>query len=351
MHLGTPALLEFHRRHREDGMLVLATIIATEGSTYRKTGAMMLIGRGGTYEGLISGGCLEGDLLQHAAAVFETGQPTLLTYDMSADEDLVWSLGIGCDGVIHLLLQRLDAAGLDLFDAIEASHRERSAVLLALVTRAGGGLSLGEIAMRDRAGRHEGSDELRPMLEETASDWPKWRTREAEVSGANILLVHMPAQVRVLICGAGPDAVPVAQAFTNLDWDVVVADHRLAFARADRFPRRCTVTCQRPAQLADNIDLGAVDAAVLMTHHLESDAEYLRQLGGRSLLYLGLLGPVARRQRLREMAGCPDVRLHGPVGLDIGAELPASIALAIAAEVHAVLNRRDGRSLTGGADD
>ena len=150
----------------------------------------------------------------------------------------------------------------------------------------------------------------------------------------------------MLVCGAGPDAVPVAEAFSRLGWDVVVADHRSAFARAGRFPPGCTVRHQRQEALHEHVDLDAIDAAVLMTHHLESDAEYLRQLHGRPLRYLGVLGPQARRRRLCGMAGCGEDSLHGPVGLDIGAELPASIALSIAAEVHAVLNRRDGRSLT-----
>ena len=88
-----------------------------------------------------------------------------------------------------------------------------------------------------------------------------------------------------------------------------------------------------------------------MTHHLESDATYLAQLCGRPVRYLGLLGPTARKDRLRMMAGCPDMPVFGPVGLDIGAELPASIALSIAAEVHAVLNGRDGHSLAGGEHD
>lgn len=352
MHLGTPALLDFCIRHRHENQLVLATIIRTEGSTYRKTGAMMLISDGGSYEGLISGGCLEGDLLEHAAGVFETGQPAFLTYDMSADDDLVWNLGIGCDGVIHLLLQRLEGnRGLDIFRQVEESHRDRNAVLLALVTGSGGGLEAGDMALLDQAGTTIGRNGLAALLKDESGKWPEWRTRQVDLDGATVMLVHMPFQVRVLLCGAGPDAVPVAEAFSNLGWEVVVADHRPAFARADRFPGGCRVTQQRPAKLQDNVDLDQIDAAVIMTHHLESDAEYLGQLCGKPLKYLGLLGPMARKARLRDMAGCPHQPLFGPVGLDIGAELPASIALSIAAEVHAVLNRRDGHSLAGPGHD
>ena len=352
MHLGTPALLDFCRRHHEDSALVLVTIIGTEGSTYRKPGAMMLIAPGGDFEGMISGGCLEGDLLEHASAVFESGEPAFVTYDMSADEDLIWSLGIGCDGVIHLLLQRLDRdAELALFDHMEMAHRARHAVIMALVTRPAEGGAPGKIALIDGARTRLGDESLFPLLLEAAERWPSWRSRVIEHDGAEVRLIHMPAPTRVLICGAGPDAVPVAAAFAGLGWEVIVADHRQAHARADRFPAGCSVKHQRQADLHEEVDLDVIDAAVVMTHHLESDAEYLRQLCGRPLRYLGVLGPTARKERLRDMAGCPERPLFGPVGLDIGAELPESIALSIAAEVHAVLNRRDGHSLTGDTHD
>jgi xanthine/CO dehydrogenase XdhC/CoxF family maturation factor len=160
------------------------------------------------------------------------------------------------------------------------------------------------------------------------------------------MMIHMPAPTRVLICGAGPDAVPVAQAFSELEWEVLVADHRPAFAKADRFPPGTRVIRSRPEKLREAADLSGVDAAVIMSHHLENDAAYLEQLSDCSLSYLGVLGPAARRNRLCEMAQCDPGRVRGPVGLDIGAELPAAIALSVAAEVHAVLNHRDGRSLT-----
>ena len=108
----------------------------------------------------------------------------------------------------------------------------------------------------------------------------------------------------------------------------------------------------RPETLHQQLDPSAVDAAVIMSHHLDNDASYLRQLtqhpDGSALRYIGVLGPAARRDRLKEMAQCPQQLVYGPVGLDIGAELPESIALAILAEIHAVLNGRDGQSLTTG---
>lgn len=355
MHLGTPALMEFFRAHRSDDSLVLATVVATVGSTYRKPGAMMLIARGGAYEGLISGGCLEGDLLQHAAGVFASGLAARVTYDMHADEDLVWNLGLGCDGVIHLLLQRLDRNhDFGFLRQLEASGQARRAVLLALVTQTDGKLPLGAFGMVDSSDISIGETELRQFLEEMRDEWPTWRHEYLRCGAdlqAEAVVVNIPARTRVLLCGAGPDAVPMARACAELGWEVVVADHRPAFARAERFPPGCTVLQTRPERLAQALDLATLDAAVIMSHHLENDSIYLAALAPHDIPYVGVLGPRARRDRLLEMARCPGRSVYGPVGLDIGAELPASIALAVAAEIHAALNQRDGRSLTRRTDE
>lgn len=354
MHLGITALLEFYRRHREEDSLVLATIIDTEGSTYRKPGAMMLISPGGEYEGMISGGCLEGDLLQHAEAVFASGQVAFVTYDMHADDDLVWSLGLGCDGIIHLMLQRLDReSGFGFLGQLELSRAANQPALLALVSRPGSTLPCGSLALIDRAGAATGIEQLRAGLQAASRPWPQWRVNRvclnSEDSLPNVLQVSLPAATRVLICGAGPDAVPVARILSGLDWKVTIVDHRPAFADAGRFPSRCRVILCRPENLQEEVGLAGLDAVVIMSHHLESDGKYLRQISRCDVPYVGVLGPVARRERLREIAAC-NLQLYGPAGLDIGAELPGAIALSIAAEIHAVLNQRDGLPLTHKAD-
>jgi xanthine/CO dehydrogenase XdhC/CoxF family maturation factor len=354
VHLGIPALLDFFRSHSSEESLVLVTIVATEGSTYRKPGAMMLISRDGSFEGMISGGCLEGDLLHHAEEVFNSGQAKSVTYDMHADENLVWGwgLGLGCDGVIHLMLQRLDRErGFDFLAQLEASQAALHAVLLALTTGSEGSNPPGIFALIDQAGGKFGNETLLALLQDAAQNgWPDWRYRK--ISGAEsrdigeVILVNMPPQTRVLVCGAGPDALPVVRALCALDWDVQIVEHRPAYARADRFPVKCRVIHARPEQLAEIVDLEEIDAAVVMSHHLENDSVYLAQLAKKDIAYLGCLGPRARRDRLRDMAGCPDRQVYGPVGLDIGAELPEAIALSLVAEIHAVLNRRSGLPLT-----
>ena len=352
MHLGIPALLDFYSIHASEESLVLVTIIATQGSTYRKPGAMMLISRDDSFEGMISGGCLEGDLLHHAAEVFSSGEAKYVTYDMHAGDDLVWSLGLGCDGEIHLMLQRLEREhGFEFLEQLEASHAARCAVLLALTTQSNGSLPLATSALLDRAGNSCGERALLGMLQDVSQPaWPDWRYRKISDTkngeASETILVNLPPPTRVLVCGAGPDAVPVVHALCALDWEVHVVDHRPTYARAGRFPDKCRVILARPEQLTQLVDLDEIDAAIVMSHHLENDSIYLAQLAKKDLAYLGCLGPRARRDRLREMAGCPGQQVFGPAGLDIGAELPQAIALSLVAEIHTVLNRRSGLPLT-----
>ena len=355
MHLGTRSLLKFFQAHRDDASLVLVSITATEGSTYRKPGAMMLISQDNAYEGMISGGCLEGDLLHHAVDVFAHGRPKSVTYDMHTGDELIWGLGLGCDGVIHLLLNRLDRdEGFAMLEFIRQSLLSRSPVLLALVTESSRPeLPAGTAGLYNRAGHSQGHDRLvRHCAGLCGGAWPPWRQQTLHQDDHALMLINILPPPLILLCGAGPDAVPVARQVNALDWECVIADHRPAFARSERFPAGCRVILSRPETLHQQLDLGAVDAAVIMSHHLENDASYLRQLtqhhDGGGLQYIGVLGPAARRDRLKEMAQCPQQAVYGPVGLDIGAELPESIALAILAEIHAVLNERDGQSLTTG---
>jgi len=353
VHLGIPALLNFFHSHRADEVLVLVTIIATEGSTYRKPGAMMLISRDQKFAGMISGGCLEGDLLHHAAEVFTSGQTKFVTYDMHAGDDLVWSLGLGCDGIIHLMLQRLERdRDFGFLQQLETAQVERRSALLALTTQSGGRPGTDDWALLDSSGTASGEQSLQALLKKTtAQSWPDWRYRlvssqgEDDASGG-VILISVPPQTRVLVCGAGPDAVPVARALCSLDWQVMVVDHRPAYAKPERFPDRCQVLRTRPELLSATVDLDQIDAAVVMSHHLENDSVYLSQLATKPIAYIGCLGPRSRSHRLKEMAGCPQQRVYGPVGLDIGAELPESIALSLVAEIHAVLNQRNGLPLT-----
>jgi xanthine/CO dehydrogenase XdhC/CoxF family maturation factor len=156
----------------------------------------------------------------------------------------------------------------------------------------------------------------------------------------------LPPPPHLLICGAGPDVAPVVVVARNLGWRITVVDHRPAYAEGSRFPG-ATVRCIEPHALRDTIDLTRCHAALVMSHHLRSDESYLRALAQAGLPdYVGLLGPQVRRARLAQELGPLAValksRLRGPVGIDIGASTPESIALSIVSQIHAWLAGRDG---------
>jgi xanthine/CO dehydrogenase XdhC/CoxF family maturation factor len=362
MNLGLEALAAFLDANRDAPALVLATVVATEGSTYRKPGAMLLSNAAGEFAGLISGGCLESDLVSRARDVLETGEPARLSYDLKDDDELVLGLGLGCGGAVHLLLQRLvpanDFAPLGpLFDRLAAGLRCQ----LGLVTE---GARLGESVLLDEHGgawgpellvsalaaapppRRGRSGRARSVtLEAAAGASP---SREPGGSAERMLCVDVQPTPRVLVCGAGLDALPLVAQVLALGWRCIVTDHRPASLATGRLPAGAEAVCVRPERLGERIDLTACDAAVVMTHHVEHDASYLAQLADHPPAYLGVLGPRARRDQLLQTIGRPELPVRGPVGIDLGAELPEAIALAIMAEIHAVLAGRQAGPLDHG---
>jgi xanthine/CO dehydrogenase XdhC/CoxF family maturation factor len=344
MNLGLRELAAFLATHKNDQSLVLATVTTTEGSSYRKPGAMMLISENNEFAGLISGGCLEGDLVEHAAAVFDDGKPRTVSYDLSTDEQAIWGLGLGCGGTVHLLLQRLDQEhGFGFLPSLFAALDRRSRCVLALACQASPGIPAGSYALVSEAGEMTGDPLLFSSLEGRLEDWGsphRFQYTGSARAGTDeaILLIRIEPSPRVLVCGAGPDAVPVAHQVDALGWECVVVDHRTAYAKPERFPASAQVVELQPALMHKKIDLEAIDAAIVMSHNLEHDATYLEQLSGLNLAYLGLLGPRARREQLQRQLAIENQRIHGPAGFDIGAELPEAIALAVMAEIHAVLN-------------
>ena len=352
MDLGLEELAAFFDAHRDEAHLVLATVIATGGSTYRKAGAMVLIAADDSHAGLISGGCLEGDLVQHAAAVFADGQARRLSYDLNDDPELLMGLGLGCGGDIHLLLQRLDREqGFGVLPGAFAAHRRGLDCLLALVTQTGTDLPPGLLARHDADGRYSGPPELQDALARLASGpghAGRWQELATRIAGLDTTLgvLRLAAAPLVLVCGAGPDAVPLVAQVRALGWRCVVVDHRPAFARPERFAAGAEVLCLKPGALAGTVALQRIDAAVVMTHHLGHDEAWLRALLEHRPTYLGLLGPGRRRRQLAQAIGVDPALIHGPAGLDLGAELPAAIALSVMAEIHAVLNGRDAVTLS-----
>jgi xanthine dehydrogenase accessory factor len=341
--LDTSVELMLERSKRHIGERVLATIVATAGSTYRKAGARMLLMADGTYLGLLSGGCFEADLIAHAKAVLENGAAHLIEYDMRGPDDVVFGIGAGCEGAMLVLLER---AGSDsraeraLAQSFAAPPRRHPPLLITIYESCNWPL-----------GTYRGA-ELPSIFATTAEDaLAGSRSRNIVVEfdgGLTLALAQSLAPApRLLICGGGPDAQPVANAAVTLGWRVLVLDHRSAYAMEERFPG-AEARLIDFAVLSDTLDVSQWDAAVIMSHHLESDVRYMRALAdAQGPHYIGLLGPTARRNRVVHALGAEaagiESRLRGPVGLNIGAVTPESIALAIVSEIHAWLAGGEAR--------
>jgi xanthine dehydrogenase accessory factor len=332
----------FEERRRRREMLVLATVVHTEGSTYRKPGAQMLIAQDGQVAGLLSGGCAESDLIERANKVFVTGAAQIAEYDTRGTDDAIWGIGLGCEGAMRILLTRItESNNYQPFAFLVECLREHRRGAFALAVTGGSQISLGR---EWHSGQSNLPATIQAALQET-------EPTTIHYESADIFSAPISLPPRILILGAGADAQPVVEFAGLLGWQTTVADHRPAYALSERFPRAKQVLLSSVAELTKKIVLNDFDAAVVMSHHLPTDQAYLTMLAGSSVRYVGLLGPQARRMRLLAEIGNDaqllTSRLAGPVGLDIGAQSAEAIALAIVAEIHAHLHGRAGASFSG----
>lgn len=305
---------------------MLATVIGTQGSTYRRPGARMLLTEEGWAAGSISGGCLEGDVVRTAWERTAEG-PVIVTYDSTADEDIVWGFGLGCNGVVQVLFERLPADGgpLAYYEAGEPG---------LLVTHIGS--RLGE--------RHWIPNPSHSLMEREGCELSTF-------DGDPVLLEAVLPPRPLVIFGAGHDAAPLASAAKAVGMHVTVIDGRAAYAQPARFPEADAVHHLAPQNAVKNLDRRT--AAVVMTHGYLNDLAILRDLLPSPAGYVGLLGPRRRADRLlnelRDEGYVPTERdlerLHAPIGLDLGAEGPDEIAVAVVAEILAFFRKRAGGML------
>ena len=305
----------------------LATVVGVRGSTYRGLAARQLVAADGTSVGTVSGGCLDSDLSVVAARVRASDRPELVEFDLTADDEAVWGWGIGCNGVTELLVEP-----------------ERSSLLLADVMS-----SLPPGIVHSLSGPGLGSH-----FPVTLDD-PEWgeevlgarvdgRHRRIDRGGQRFLIEVMSGRPRLVVCGAGHDAVPLVRFASELGFEVSVVDDRRQFLSRERFPEATTLVHCAPADLATHVPMDPGTAVVVMSHNYLRDLDFLRSLLGRQVAYIGCLGPGERLERmLKDLAAAgtqvsPEdmERIHGPAGLDLGADGPTEIAWSVLSEILAV---------------
>ena len=361
-----PLLPLFDRERAAGNPLALGVLVHTAGSTYRKPGAVMLIAANGDYSGLLSGGCLEGDLRQYALSVIETGEPRIVSYDLSGPDDLLWGLGLGCEGAMRILLLRVgpDTDWQPLTHLTRALAEHCPTAVGVVLESSWPALPIGAIALPQAIATASLPPNLSPQARETLggprvqvalsesvqSGRVGWLEGQSPFWKLFVLPLSLPP--KLLLLGAGPDAAPIVNFAAGVNWKVTLVDHRPAYADSSHFPSAERVVLARPEELANAVDLAQFSAAVVMSHHLPSDLSYLRILADAPIPYIGLLGPAPRREKLLGDLGKTAqrlrARLHAPVGLALGGRSPESIALAIVAEIHAFVHGADGKPWDSG---
>ena len=294
-YLSQAFLAFFHRRVAGRKSLALISVLSTDGSTYSKAGMQMLVDEDGLAQGMLSGGCLEGDLAERVMRSLDEGESALVTYDLN-DDDGLFGLNVGCEGTIRALILPL-------------RHQDGYEPLATWV---------------DRLKQHDFVD-----VDLSAYD--------SQGSGSAVTRVFRPRALLVL--GAGKDAEPLISLSQILGWHVTVFDHRSAYLDNVAIQAADAICCDEPGRVARVVELQRTDAAIIMSHNLTADTEYLRVLAESEVGFVGLIGPPHRRDRLLAELGGQALlfaeRLRAPVGTRIGGRGPAAIALEIVAELQA----------------
>jgi xanthine/CO dehydrogenase XdhC/CoxF family maturation factor len=339
----------------------LATVVRIQGSAYRRPGAKMLVADDGAVTGGVSGGCLEADVRENGLAVLHSGVPRLLHYDTGDDDGTVWGLGLGCNGAVDIFVQ----------PATTALARALGARLRTLLD----GEAPFAVATAVAAPAERAADVLGRSVVVAPDDGPagstgdaavdRWvATNAAELLAAGESVLHAAASLqvfvevltpppRLLVFGAGDDAMPLARYARDAGFRVTVVDHRPAYLAPERFVEGILLRQARAEQGLADLPLGRDTYAVVKTHALHHDREWVRCLIESPVAYVGILGPRARTEEILSQLGVPAEpaepagggRVFGPVGLDLGADGPEQIAVSIVAEVLALRAGREPRHL------
>ncbi len=342
--------------------VALATIIGVRGSTYRREGARLLITQSGKQTGNISGGCLEGDVAVIAEEVLRQRAPRVMMYDLTADDDAVWGLGLGCNGVIEVFVEPTAPDDL-LWQAVRSALDDDETVVVATVVEGTPAIPAGRRVVFRPEGRRLGSlgdaaaeAEVVKLARAAARDLRSRAHVMQTVGGPLRLFVEvLHPSMRLVVCGAGHDAIPMVRFAAQLGWRVLVVDRREAFLNHERFPGASGFVRTEFPAAGQAVPTDPHTAVLIMTHNYIHDRDLLRAFLPTPATYLGMLGPRARTEKiLRELQAEGVVisegrrpQIFGPVGLDIGSETPDEIAVAALTEILAVTRGREGGFLRG----
>jgi len=349
----------YNEMDKANQQAALATVVRVEGSSYRRTGARMLVMDNGTWIGGISGGCLEGDALKRARLAINNSQPTLITYDTSEDDPHQIGVGLGCNGIIDVLFCPLDFNDpqnqVEILKSCVQESRETHTLIT--ITSSGGEWQFpktGQII------RYEGSDSLNIFGDKTLeteidrqihhqisdkkSAPHSFLTQDGRK--ADLFIEILPPEIHVVLMGHQYDVYPMSRLFKELGWRVSIVAELI---KVNSLIKSISDEIRPPAEFQELI-FDEHTAIILMSHDYKTDKKNLPKALSTSAAYIGMLGPRVRSERIwaeLEQEGIAITegemaRIYAPLGLDIGAVNPEEIALSLAAGIRAAFSGRDG---------
>ncbi len=337
------------RYGRRGDRMALATIVGVRGSTYRRAGARLLVTERQEMVGNISGGCLESDVMVVGEEVIHSGTPRLMSYDLTADDDAVWGLGLGCNGAIDVFIEPVQPSA-EIFGLLRQAIAEERTLTVLTVVRGSPTVGARMVVLGD--GTHRGTlgdPGLDERATRAAASGPEGGTSSLRsIAGpageVQVFIEVLRPATRLVVCGAGHDAIPVVQFASGLGWRVVVVDSRDRFLTAERFPGAQRFVKADPPEAASRVPIDPWTYILIMTHNFAHDRDLLRGFLASPARYVGVLGPKIRTERLLDelrRAGTPLTRrdlerIYAPLGLDLGSDGPEEIAVAIIGEILAV---------------
>ncbi|BAY27624.1 putative xanthine dehydrogenase accessory factor [Calothrix sp. NIES-2100] len=357
----TAILQAFAEIQHDAESIFLATVVNVQGSTYRRPGARMLMMPTGRIIGTISAGCLENDVFEHTRVSMPDGRPIAIAYDSTADEDILWGFGLGCNGLVQVLIERLESGDLcNPLLLIQQCFEQQQPGVIATVFAVDGAIN---VKVGDRLIIQPDNNIITNITESTlksalindtqiALKNQKSTINKYQFSSGivDVFIEIIQPPTNLIIFGAGQDALPTVQFAKALGWRVTIVDCRANEATKERFAIADEVILSRREILHQQISVNEQTVAVVMTHNYLDDLAILKMLLPSCVKYLGILGPKRRSEKLLDQLQAeggeysPEQleKLHSPVGLDIGADTPEAIALSIIAEIQAVLANRSG---------
>lgn len=347
----------FDEASRDNHHCALATVVHVDGSSYRRPGARMLVTDEGKLTGAISGGCLEGDALRKALLVLHQQKSMLVTYDTNDEDDAKFGAGLGCNGIIQVLIEPILAEQVDNpIELLRSLQDARENAVLATVfslqqkreIQKGTCLLMREERIISLLKKEEPiSDFLmsdaKKVLSLKSSAFRHYVFGKNEIN-AFIEIIRPP--VSLVVIGAGNDSVPLIKIAEILGWDITVADGRPSYAKPEKFVPSCKVIVAKPETVLEKLQVDEQTAFILMTHNYPYDLAMLKEIIKTKARYVGSLGPRKKLDRMIRDLNLEGIflseeqtkNIYGPSGLDIGAETPEEIALSIVAEIRAVFS-------------